>query len=103
MRWLFAASLLGLLGPNAWAVEFENDRVVNDAVDGCGRGHRVFEYLVPLAKDQIAGDDHGAPLVALGHESEEDFNLVRRLLHVTDVVEYQIWKTLRRRGSRRNV
>jgi hypothetical protein len=43
--------------------------------------------LVPLAEDQVAGDDHGASLVALDHESEEDFDLLGALLHVAEVVE----------------
>ena len=84
---VFAASLLGLLGSNAGSVKFENDGVMDDAVDGCGGGHRIFEDLVPLTEDQIAGDDHGAPLVALGHESEEDFDFFSALLHVAEVVE----------------
>ena len=84
---VFSASLLGLLGPDAWTVELEDDGVVDDAVDGGGGGHRVFEDLVPLAEDQVAGDDHGASLVALGHESEENFDLLSALLHVAEVVE----------------
>ena len=84
---VFAVSLFGLLGPNAGAVEFEDNGVMDDAVDGGGRGHRVFENLVPFSEDQIAGDDHGAPLVALGHEREEDFDLLGALLDVAEVVE----------------
>ena len=84
---VFAASLLGLLGSNAGSVKFENDGVMDDAVDGCGGGHRVFEDLVPLTEYQITGDDHGSPLVALSHESEKDFDFFGALLHVAKVVE----------------
>jgi hypothetical protein len=61
--------------------------VVNDAVDGGGRGHRIFEDLVPLTEDQIASDDHGASLIALGHEGKEDFDFFSALLHVAEVIE----------------
>jgi hypothetical protein len=30
--------------------EFHDDAVVNNAVDSCGGGHRVFEDLFPFAK-----------------------------------------------------
>jgi hypothetical protein len=60
---------------------------MDDAVDGGSGGHGVFEDLVPLAEDEIAGDVHGAALVALGHEREEDFDLFSALLHVAEVVE----------------
>ena len=33
--------------------EFDDDTVVDDAVDGCGGGHGVFEDLAPLREDQI--------------------------------------------------
>ena len=46
MRLVLSASLLGLLGPNAWANEFENDRVVDDAVDGGGGGDRMRTLLI---------------------------------------------------------
>ena len=84
---VFSISLFGLLGPDAWTVELEDDGMVDDAVDGGGGGHWVFEDLVPLAEDQVAGDDHGASLVALGHEREEDFDFFGALLHVAEVVE----------------
>ena len=84
---VFAASLLGLLGSNAGSVKFENDGVMDDTVDSCGGSHRVFEDLVPLAENQVAGDDHRASLVALSHESEEDFDFFGALLHVANVVE----------------
>ncbi len=80
---------LGLVGALAAPGEFEDRRVVDQAVDRSGGGHRVLEDPVPLAKYQVAGDHQGAPLVAFGHEGEEDFDLVRALLDVTDVVEDQ--------------
>ena len=61
--------------------------MVHDAVDGACGGHRIFEDPVPLAEDEVAGDDHAPPLVALGEEGEEHLHLLAALLHVTDVVE----------------
>jgi len=44
--------------------EFDNNAVVNDAVNcGCG-GHWVFEDLIPLGKDQVGCDDDAAALIA---------------------------------------
>lgn len=50
-------------------------------------GHRIFEDLVPLAEDQVGGDDHGLLLVAFGQEVEEHFHLFAGLLDVADVVD----------------
>ena len=69
--------------------ELQDHRVVNDAVDGGRRGHRVLEDPVPLAEHEVAGDHERPPLVALGHEGEEHLYLVSALLDVPDVVEDQ--------------
>lgn len=61
--------------------------MVDQAVDG-GHSHGlVLEEGLPLAERLVAGDDEGAPLVALGNEFEEDVSLVLVLLGVTEVVE----------------
>ena len=67
--------------------EFNDDAVVDDAVDGSGRGHGVFEDLVPLRKDQVGSDDDAAAFVAFGQQGEEHFHFVAGLLDVADVVE----------------
>jgi len=51
------------------------------------RRHGVLEDPIPLAEDDIAGDDHAAALVAFGEGGEEHLHLVAALLHVSDVVE----------------
>src|SRR5436305_15343530 len=38
--------------------QIQNDGVMDDAIYCRHRGHRVFENLVPLAKDQMRGKDH---------------------------------------------
>ena len=60
---------------------------MDEAVDGGGGGHRVLEDPVPLAEEEVAGDDHAAPLVPLGEEREQDLHLVAALLDVADVVK----------------
>ena len=60
---------------------------MNEAVDRRSGGHRVLEDPVPLAEDQVAGDDQGPTFVALGHEREEDLRLVGALLHIAEVGE----------------
>ena len=62
--------------------------MVHDAVDGGRGGERVLEDAVPLREDQVRGDDHAAPLVALGQEGEQHLHLLAALLHVADVVEH---------------
>ena len=63
--------------------------MVDEAVDGRRGGHRVLEDPIPLSEDEVAGDEEGAPLVALGHQGEEHLDLVGALLDVTDVIEDQ--------------
>ena len=62
-------------------------RVVDQPVDGAGRGHGVFEDAVPIAEDQIAGDEDALAFVPLGQEGEEHLHFVAALLDVADVVE----------------
>lgn len=46
----------------------ENDGVMNDSVNGRNRRHRVFEDPIPGRKSQVGGNNHTAPLIALGQE-----------------------------------
>jgi len=43
---------------------------VDQAVDRGGRGHGVFEDLLPFAEGQIACQHHAAPFVAFGEQGE---------------------------------
>src|SRR6266436_5303177 len=60
---------------------------MDKAIDCGGGRHRVFEDPVPLAEHKVAGDHHGAPLVALGEECKENLHLVTALLDVAKVIE----------------
>ena len=62
--WL--ARCLGFLRPDAFAVELQNDGVMDEAVNGRHGGHRVLKDLIPLGEHQVAADHHAAPLIALG-------------------------------------
>src|SRR5713226_8371341 len=48
--------------------QIQNDGVMNDAIYRRHRGHRVFEDLIPLAKNQIRRNDHRFVFIALGEE-----------------------------------
>lgn len=71
----------------ALTVELEDGGVVDEPIDGRHRRHRVFEDLVPLAEDQVGGDDDGLLLIALGQEVKEHLHLLAGLLDVADVVD----------------
>lgn len=75
------------VGTEAIAGELKDGGVVDEAVDGGHRGHRVLEDLVPLGEDQVRGDDDGLFFVTLGEEVKEHFHLLAGLLDVADVVD----------------
>ena len=53
---LLLTALLGHAGAVAGHVEFQDDRVVDDPVDGRGGGHGIGEDALPLGEDQVGGD-----------------------------------------------
>ena len=80
-------SFLGFLEAVAFDVEFEDDAVVDEAVDGGHGGHGIFEDLLPLRKRQIAGDHDAAALIAMRQQVEKHLHLLATVLHVADVVD----------------
>jgi hypothetical protein len=84
-----ARSAFGLVGALALATEFEDGGMVDQAVDGRGSRHGIFEDSIPLSEGEIAGDEKGAALVAFRHECEENLDFLGALLDVSDVVEDQ--------------
>jgi len=63
-------------------------------IHGGGRGHGIFEDLVPLAEDEIAGDQHRPALIAFGQQGEEHFHLFAVLLHIPEVIENERVKAI---------
>ena len=63
--------------------------MVDQAVDGGGRGHGVLEDLLPLAERQVARQHHTAALVAFSQQSEQHLHLLAALLDVAEVVDDQ--------------
>src|ERR1035437_5837240 len=82
-----AALFLRAWHSHGFPIELQNDGVMDQAIHRRHRGHRVLENLVPLREDQIAAQQHAAPLIALGQKGEEHFHLLPRLLHVAQVVQ----------------
>ena len=67
VRGLLLASLGSFLGTVAGDLlsKFNNDAVVNDTIHRCSCGHRVFENLFPLGKDQVGCNDNTAPFLGM--------------------------------------
>ena len=86
---LLLTPLLSHSGSVAGHVEFQDDRVMHDAVDGRRGGHGIGEDVLPLGEDQVGGDAQGPAFVALGDESEEHLGLFGSLGQVSQVVQQQ--------------
>ena len=78
--------LFGLLQAVAWQVQFQNDAVMNQAVNGSRRGHGVFKNLLPLGKGQIACQHHRATLIAIRQQRKEHLHLFATVLNITDII-----------------
>jgi hypothetical protein len=58
-------------------VELQNHCVMDHAIDGSRGRHRLLEDPLLFAEDQIAGDQHRAPFVALGDQREQHLAAAR--------------------------
>ena len=76
-------------GSIAGDVEFQDDRMVDHAVDGRRSGHWVGEDVLPLGEDQVGRDAQGAAFVAFGDEGEEHLRFLGTLGQVAQVVQQQ--------------
>src|ERR1700687_5760086 len=88
--WLLVESMnivSGLLQPVAWDVEFHDDAVMDQAVDGRRRRHRVFEDPLPFGERQVAGQQHTATLIAFSQQREDDLHLLSGLPDVAQIVD----------------
>jgi len=80
-------AFLSRLYPIAGQVEFQDNAVVYQAVDGRYGGHRILEDHFPFREGQIDGDHHTAPLVAFREQCEEHLHLFSALLDIADVCQ----------------
>jgi len=71
----------------ALGVELEDGGVMDEAVDRGDGDRRIGKDLPPFREGLIAGDDEGAPFVALGDELEQDRGLGLILADIAEVVE----------------
>lgn len=81
--------LLELLGADALASEFEDDGVMDEAVDRRSGGHWILEDAIPFCKRQVAGDEERPSLIPLCHEGKEDLHLFGALLDISDIIQDQ--------------
>ena len=82
------SSVASLLGSVAFVVQLQDDRVMDEPVNGRCGGHGIFEDLVPLTEDQVGGDHQALALVALGQKRQQHLHLLTVLLHIADVIEH---------------
>ena len=54
--------------PVAWKIQFQNDTVVDEAVNGRCRRHGVLEDTLPFGERKISGDHQAAPFIAFCQE-----------------------------------
>ena len=71
----FFFGFFGLFDSVARDVEHEDNAVVNQAINGRCRGHRIFEDPFPFGERQIAGDENAATLVTFCQRREQYFSL----------------------------
>ena len=68
--------------------------MMDHAIHGRRRRHRVFEDLIPFAKHQIARDHDRAALIPFGEQREEHLHLLATLLHIAEIIEDQRLETV---------
>jgi hypothetical protein len=88
----FFLGFFGLFDSVARDVEFEDDTVVDQAVNRCCRGHGIFENSFPFGERQIAGDENAATLITFREQREQYFHLFSTLLHVPEIIDDQTFK-----------
>ena len=76
-----------MLQPVAWKIQFQNDAVVDETVNGRRCRHGVLEDTLPFGKGQITGNHQAPSFIAFSQEDKEDLHLLSVLFNVTDVVD----------------
>ncbi len=69
------------------AHHIQDHGMMNYTVNSCQSRHRIFEDAFPFAKDQICGNHHRFPFVALSQEREQDLHFITVVLDVADIIE----------------
>lgn len=70
-------------------IQLQDDAMMHEAIDGSRGGHRVLEYLLPLAERQVAGQHHTAPLIPFGQKGKKHLHFLAALLDVSQVIDNQ--------------
>ena len=82
---------LGGTASVAVGVHFQDDGVVDEAVDGGDRHGGIGEDVVPGAERLVGGDQQGAALVASTDQLEEHACLGLTLLDIGEIVRTSRW------------
>ena len=67
---------------------------MDQAVDRGGGRHLIAKDAIPVPEDEIARQQHGAPLVPLRQQREQHLGFLGALLDVTEIVEEQDLKVI---------
>jgi hypothetical protein len=67
--------------PVAGNWEFQNHSMMDHPIHGYRRGHGILEDLVPLAEDEITGDQYRPTLIAFSQQGDQYVHLFAGLLH----------------------
>jgi len=85
LLWFLFSCCVWPLRVDAWDVEFDDHRVMDQPIDGRGDGHGVLENLLPFRKRQIRTYQHAVPFVSFRQQCEQYFHLLAALLHIAQV------------------
>ena len=61
--------------------------MVNEAVDGRGGSHGIFEDAFPFGERKIAGQQHTSSLIAFRQQREDNLHLLACLPDVAQIVD----------------
>ena len=77
---------LRLFKPVAGNIQFDDDAVMNQAVDSRGCSHRIFEDSFPFRKGKIAGQQDTPSLITFRQQCENHLHFLACLPDVSQIV-----------------